>query len=192
MPLQLDEIDAPTDVPPDEGEGDGGDPVRWAVAGIFWSSPEVQLARIKLESENIDCQIQNENIIAADFLLALAVGGIKILVPQPEAERARALLAKPIEIPRMVPFDACPECGSAHLARPWLQTKTVWAAVVAMMFSGSLVLAPLAIAGLVYYLIMWRPWRCQDCGNVFRREGVPRGFILQSAGKPSPDSRSQC
>jgi hypothetical protein len=178
MPLcQIDDIDTPMAFPPDDGGEDrDGDPIRWSVAGIFWSSPEVQLARLKLESEDIECQIQNENIIAADFLLAPAVGGIKILVPEFEADRARALLAKPIQAPRAVPFNACPECGSTHLARPWLQAKTVWAAVVAMMLSGSLVLAPLAIAGLVYYLIMWRPCRCQDCGNVFRRDGRPRGF----------------
>jgi hypothetical protein len=45
-----------------------------------------------------------------------------------------------------------------------------------MMFLGSLFLAPLAIAGFVYYLVMWRPWRCEDCGNVFRREAKQQGI----------------
>ena len=177
MPALSEEIDTPIADPPEDGSGDDhGDAMRWSVAGIFWSSPEVQLARIKLESEDIDCQIQNENIIAADYLLAPAVGGIKILVPEFEAERARGLLAKPITASHAVPFNACPECGSTHITRPWLQAKTFWAAVVALMFVGSVFLAPLALAAVVYYLIMWRPWRCQDCGNVFRREVDQRGF----------------
>jgi predicted RNA-binding Zn-ribbon protein involved in translation (DUF1610 family) len=178
MPLLLTvEIDIPTDLPPEDGgEDDDGEPIRWSVAGIFWSSPEVHLARLKLESEDIDCQIQDENIIAADFLLAPAVGGIKILVPEFEAHRARALLAKPIAASRAVPFNVCPECGSAHITRPWLQAKTFWAGVVALMFVGSIFLAPLALAGFVYYLIMWRPWRCEDCGSVFRRGAKQQGF----------------
>jgi hypothetical protein len=175
----------PIDNPPDEGGEDRGnnDPIRWSVVGVFWSSPEVQLARLKLESEDIDCQIQNENIIAADFLLAPAVGGIKILVPEFEAERARSLLAKPITDSRDVPFNGCPECGSANITRPWFGAKTFWAAVVALMLLGSVVLAPFALAGFVYYLIMWRPSRCQDCGNVFRREAKQQGFTPLPAQK---------
>jgi hypothetical protein len=178
MPALSEEIDTPPVSPPDDGTWDDGNngPVRWCVVGVFWSSPEVQLARIKLESEGLDCQIQNENIIAADFLLAPAVGGIKILVRESDAQRARALLVKSATASRAVPFNSCPECGSAHISRPWFQAKTVWAGVVALMLVGSVLLAPLALAGFVYYLIMWRPWRCQACGNVFTREATQRGF----------------
>ena len=97
-------------------------------------------------------------------------------MPAFEAERARAFLARSVRALRSVPFNGCPECQSTNITRPWLQAKTVWAAVVAMMFLGSLFLAPLAIAGFVYYLVMWRPWRCEDCGNVFRREAKQQGF----------------
>jgi hypothetical protein len=172
--------------PEDGGDGgdDGGEPIRWVVVASFWTSPQVHLARLKLESEDIDCQIQNENIIAADFLLAPAVGGIKILVPEFQAQKARVLLAKPRDISANRPptaFGACPECGSTRIDRPFMQAKTFWAGVVAIM-----VLGPLALAGFAYYLIMWRPWHCRDCGNVFRREEGRQGFPVGQSVKPSP------
>jgi hypothetical protein len=171
-------VDPPGD---DDGSGDDGRPERWVTAATFWTPPAAQLARIKLESEDIDCQLANENIIAADFLLAAAVGGIKILVPAQQVERARALLtAVPPSMMTVqaAEFGACPECGSANIDRPIFQAKTFWAGIVALMLLGSLVLAPLALAAFAYYVIMWRPWRCRDCGDVFRRGEDRQGFPL--------------
>jgi hypothetical protein len=55
-----------------------------------------------------------------------------------------------------------------------------------MMMMGSVVLLPLGIAAFAWYLIMWREWRCRDCGNKFRREEGSRGFPIGEAIKPSP------
>ena len=78
MPAVLSkQFDVPIDNPPDEGveggggEGGGGeyggnnDPMRWSVVGIFWSSPEVQLA-ICIESY-IDQPVGFLPIAAADI-----------------------------------------------------------------------------------------------------------------------------
>lgn len=169
------------DPPVDDGGDDDRAPDRWVTAATFWTAPETHLARLKLESEDIECQIVDENIVAVDFLYAPAVGGIKILVPESELERARALLARPSETSDEEPigFGLCPECGSAHIDRPYLQSKTLWAGMVALMLPPIL---PLSLAGFAYYLVMWRPWRCRACGNVFRRDDVRQGFPI----KPSP------
>jgi hypothetical protein len=182
MPTALIDQD-PVDIDP-PGEGDdpddhGGDPVRWATAATFWTPPQAHLAILKLESEGFDCQLANENIIATDFLLAPAVGGIRILVPEEELEAAQSLLSTPsLAMVTVQPteFGTCPECGSANIGRPVFQAKTLWAGVIALMLCGSVFLAPFSIAGFVYYVIMWRPWRCGDCGEVFRRGEDRRGF----------------
>jgi predicted Zn-ribbon and HTH transcriptional regulator len=173
----------------DDGDPDSDKPVRWVTVATFWTPPQAHLAVSKLESEEIDCQLANENIVAADFLLAPAVGGIKILVPEHLAEKARALLSTSSSATMTVPpaqFGACPECGSTNIDRPILQAKTFWAAIVALMLLGSVVMAPLALAGFAYYVIMWRPWRCRDCGDVFRRGEDRRGFPIRQNLKPSP------
>jgi hypothetical protein len=182
-------------IPPDSGE-DGGDgdehrdePVRWVTVATFWTSPQAHLAVSKLESEEIDCQLANENIVAADFLLAPAVGGIKIMVPEQMAEKARILLTTSSPATAALPpaqFGACPECGSTNIDRPIMQAKTFWAAIVALMLLGSVVMAPFALAGFAYYVIMWRPWRCRDCGDVFRRDEDRRGFPIGQNPEPSP------
>jgi hypothetical protein len=186
--LLFDEVAVNHVSPPDSGEGprDGDDaPVRWVAVATFWSPAEAHLARLKLESEEIDCQIANENIVAVDYLLAPAVGGIKILVPEFEVERARALLEKPPDPSREADptaFEKCPECGLVNIHRPIFQAKTFWAAVVSLM-----VLGPFAPAGIVFYVLMWRPWRCRDCGNVFRRCEDQQGFpVGQRSASPVP------
>jgi hypothetical protein len=190
--LSHDSDTAHVDPPGDDDGPDDERPDRWVTAATFWTPPAAQLARIKLESEDIDCQIANENIVAADFLLAAAVGGIRILVPAQQVERARTLLAAvPPSMVTVQPaeFGACPECGSANIDRPIFQAKTFWAGIVALMLLGSLVLAPLALAGFAYYVIMWRPWRCRDCGDVFQRGEDRRGFPIGQNLKPSPAGR---
>jgi len=173
------------------GDGDdrGGAPVRWVTVATFWTPPQAHLAIMKLESEEIDCQIANENIVAVDFLLAPAVGGIKIFVPEEMLERERAILSTPAAVMvtvQPVEFGTCPECGSTNIGRPIFQVKTVWAGVVAPMLLGTVFLAPVAIAAFAYYVIMWRPWRCRDCGEVFRRGDDRWGFPIGGNLKPLP------
>ncbi len=79
----------------DDGDGDNNDPSNWITIATFWQPTEAHIARLKLESEEIDCLLIDENLVATDWLYANAVGGIKLRVPQSEATRARLLLARP-------------------------------------------------------------------------------------------------
>jgi hypothetical protein len=47
----------------------------------------------RLESENIRCYLQDENTVTIDPFLAYAVGGIKLMVADVQAERALRLLS---------------------------------------------------------------------------------------------------
>lgn len=118
----LPETDEPVD-PPDEVDGDDGDdgePVRWVTVATFWNPAEAHIARIKLESEEIDCVIVDENLVATQWLWANAIGGIKVQVPEDQVERALGFLesrpAAPLVNTSGEPvFDGlvrCPQCGS--------------------------------------------------------------------------------
>ena len=63
----------------------------------FFNPTQAHLARLRLESEGIDCVILDEFMAAHVF--AVAVGGIKVQVPAERVEEARAALApRPVEL----------------------------------------------------------------------------------------------
>lgn len=67
----------------------------------------------RLEEEGIRCWLKDENTVTIDPILTNAVGGIKIMVSNEQAERAKAVLAA-IETDRKKKF-ACPYCGSHNI-----------------------------------------------------------------------------
>jgi hypothetical protein len=84
-----------TDDQDGNGGGDHNDPSNWITIATFWQPTEAHIARLKLESEEIDCLLIDENLVATDWLYANAVGGIKLRVPEAEAGRAITILARP-------------------------------------------------------------------------------------------------
>lgn len=46
----------------------------------------------KLREEKIPCTLSNEHVVLIDPLISNAVGGVKLLVPEAEAERAKAII----------------------------------------------------------------------------------------------------
>lgn len=92
----------------------------------YTSIGEAEAARSVLEATGIETFIDNENIVAIDWLMSNAVGSIKVLVREEELERAREILAElPAALPAEVQFEkppvraplACPECGSGDVKR---------------------------------------------------------------------------
>ena len=194
MPTNLLDDDQVSSIDPPDGDGGGGDDdsIHWVTVASFWQPTEAHIARLKLESEGIACLIVDENV-ATNWLGAPAIGGVRLQVPDKSSNEAKAILGvhAPAEAPPVsLPFGACPECGSQHIIRPWLQPQVIWAAVVALLLFGIPLALPFALAGFVYYLIAWRPWRCQDCGNTFHTAGDPRrGFpVIVPGEKENPRS----
>jgi hypothetical protein len=86
------------DPPVEDSNGDGddeGEPIRWITVATYWQSEEAHLARIRLESEDIPCVIQDEQLGALGTFFASMIGGIKVQVPAEDAERASRLLESP-------------------------------------------------------------------------------------------------
>ena len=204
MPADLEQLPAaqlpPVDPPDEEWGGDddgGGDDHRddrgdWLTIATFWTAPEAHVARLKLESREIDCYLLDENLIATDWLIANAAGGIKLQVRRSDAAAAAALLARHggrvppggswDDIAAVQPLlpGACPACGSHDVYREsiWRTTGVVLTAMVLLSFG--FLLLPL----LPWLLKKPRPWTCIDCGQQFpdtRTGGFP---VSQPSDQP--------
>ena len=162
---EVDEQNEPGSEPPDaaqDGEGDGAGDGPWVTVATFWQPPAAHIARLRLESDGIACALLDENFVATEWLMANALGGIKLQVPATLAARAAGLLAREpaddaaTNSQGQPLFDGqtlCPRCGSADIypvrvARRW--------AFLSMLLLG----APLPIPA--------RRTRCAACGFEWR------------------------
>ncbi len=86
---------------------------------VFDTLPKADLARSLLEQEGILCVLTDGNLVAMDWLLSNAVGGIKVQVPSSEADRAKEFLANFLMPKAAQKTDgpairfSCSECGQA-------------------------------------------------------------------------------
>lgn len=158
--IELEEED-PAEPPDDfDDDDDHGDPIRWVTVATYWKPTEAHIARIKLESEEIDCIITDENLISNDWFLANAAGGIKVQVPAEQAERAITALqraARPVEADEPI-FDGakrCPKCGSERID---LERFSRRFAFISILLLG------------VPIPFLWKSMRCDDCGFAWPRE----------------------
>lgn len=58
----------------------------------YYNLPEAEAARLQLGAEGIEAHLTDVEIIAMDWLLANAVGGVKLQVRRSDAEIARVVL----------------------------------------------------------------------------------------------------
>ena len=66
---------------------------EWVEVASFHTIPEAAVARGRLEAEGIPCMVADEHLVQADWLYAIALGGIRLRVPAAQASRARCILA---------------------------------------------------------------------------------------------------
>ena len=98
------------------------------------------IARSRLEAEEIRAFLEDDNVIAMDWMKANAVGGIKLVVPIHEIDNALRVLKEKTgnqqdnEIEKNLlfldnPF-ACPKCGSSEVFRERLNRRWVFLSVL--------------------------------------------------------------
>lgn len=142
---------------------------------------EAEAVRSALEAAGIETFVDNENIVAIDWLMSNAVGAIKVLVREEELEQASRILA---EIPTAAPIDAeveyfqapptisaplaCPECGSPDVQRvPRLRLFALFA-LTAIVIGYAVDQFDMAMAGvlaLVLVMAFVPSHRCDGCGH---------------------------
>ena len=65
----------------------------------FTTPLEAELARGRLEGEGVEAHVADGELVTADWTMSNAVGGVKVRVAAEDADRARAVLAEPVEEP---------------------------------------------------------------------------------------------
>ncbi len=136
---------------------------KLVTAASFATPTEASLAASRLEQEGIRAFLENENTIAADFLLSNAIGGVRVTVAESSVLRAREILQMSpavIEKDDLDEFDGyadepfrCPKCHRKELDF--------------VPFSGLAVLSSLLLLGLPL-LFVSRAKRCRACGHVWQ------------------------
>ena len=124
--------------------------------------PLAELAKAKLESENIYCFLANKNHIGRNWLYSFALGGVKVQVRAEDAEGAIQILnednsddLKDIEssLPSVEKQDMCENCGSTNISLINFSRKaSAWSLLLGL---------PLLLFGKRY--------KCKDCGHRMKR-----------------------
>ncbi|MEQ1675136.1 MAG: DUF2007 domain-containing protein [Chitinophagaceae bacterium] len=74
---------------------------------------EAHIAKGVLEEQGISCWLKDENTVTIDPILTNAVGGIKIMVPKEDAQRAWEILTELKNEQKLAVV--CPKCGSHNV-----------------------------------------------------------------------------
>ena len=90
-----------------------------ATVASFQDPVEAQIVRALLESAGIEATVADLNLITANWPMAQALGGVKVQVPETDAEEASKLIAA-YQAGELAPEDAgeddrCGVCGGSDL-----------------------------------------------------------------------------
>jgi hypothetical protein len=132
----------------------------------FDGASAAHIVRGRLECEGIRAAVADEHLVGLNWFYSNAVGGVKVLVPETDARRAREILAREAsatedeidfgpEAVRAEP-ETCPRCGSCSVLRQIIRRSAVIS-----FFLSHLLGIPL--------VRMKHGWRCEACGNVWTR-----------------------
>lgn len=98
------------------------------VVARFSFPHEAHIAKASLESLGIDSYIADEHTVNTQWLYSNAIGGVRLMVAEEDAEQAARILATDFsaavekELAADVVKDVCPKCGSSDLS-PFTQGK---------------------------------------------------------------------
>ena len=115
---------------------------------------DAHLLMAKLESEDIECWLQDENTVTVNPIWTNAVGGIKLLVTKQDFGRAYEIF-KEIENNRKQSLE-CPKCKGHNIELVSTPRKAAnWFSAILTFFLGD------------YALVVDKVNHCFDCGNEF-------------------------
>ena len=124
--------------------------------------PEASIAKSVLESAGVDCILADDNLVRLDWFYCNLVGGIKLLVPEKDAEAAIQLLHEStsgkFDIAGVGEYEQpqCPKCGSMDISSHGLNKPLTFAALYITREP-----IPATTAG----------WKCHSCGHQWNEDG---------------------
>jgi predicted RNA-binding Zn-ribbon protein involved in translation (DUF1610 family) len=127
-----------------------------------WSYDNYVSAHIamgRLEEEGYTCWLKDENTVTIDPILTNAIGGIKLMVAETEAQKAWQLL-KLLQAEHKA-HTVCPKCNSHNIEVVSTPRKTSnWAsAIIGFLFTS-------------FAMPVETVNHCFDCGNEFPEKGM--------------------
>ncbi len=140
---------------------------RFKTIDSFRDLPLAELARAKLESENVECHLLNNHHIGVNWLYSQALGGVKLQVRTEDAEHARQILDKDessyleneeIEFPELEETDYCEVCGSPNLE----------------LVKYSRLSAALIMLTQLFILFWGTRLKCKDCGHKMKTNHISK------------------
>ena len=129
---------------------------RFATLRVFYDLPEALVARSRLLDGGIPCFLSDGFIVHNSWTHIVALGGIRLVVHEPNLERAEALLeASAPAAEEGEPLDLCPDCDAEDLFRQpsWIAAGLAYLAVQLSL------------------LIATQRRRCGACGHRWRLAG---------------------
>lgn len=153
------------------GAGAPDEPGLWIALASYDHPAEAHITRQKLESEGIDAYLDNENLVATDFLLSNATGGIKLMVRERDVAAAEALLrSKGTEELALEPGSVVgdDDDDEGYCDEDWRCPKCHRTDVELMPMRRRLAMLSLLLLG-VPLLLASRRLRCQVCGHEWRQ-----------------------
>lgn len=95
-------------------DGSSEDPL--ITLASFRDLSEALLAKGKLDAADIPCMLADDNIVRMDWFWSNLMGGVKLNVPESQAETAYELLfGKQEALPGEQEAPKCPKCGSEEV-----------------------------------------------------------------------------
>jgi hypothetical protein len=146
----------------------------WVEVASFSQPVEAHLARTRLESEDIPCVVKDEYLIRVNWLLSNAIGGVKLMVPQWEADRARDILRPKPHLVVVADDGVVPEWADVDLICPNCHSYDVYFHRFSLRVAS---LAWLAFGFIVPWIS--RKWVCTQCGYEWK-ERRPKGEQRES------------
>ena len=129
----------------------------FVVISTYDNYVSAHIAMGRLEEDGIKCWLKDENTVTIDPILTNAVGGIKLMVAAPQAERASAILR--ILINESKALHPCPKCGSLNIEYVTTPRKASnWASALLGFFFTS------------YAMPVDKVYHCFDCGHEYPDE----------------------
>lgn len=135
-------------------------PNELVTVASFRDIPSAGLAQSILESEGINCFLDNQFTVGVNWLYSTAVGGVKLKVNKGNAEKAIEILKnlnEPVGFSGqpeegMLPDSACPNCGDTDIVAINYHRKSA---------------ALSLLSGLPLFTFRKR-YRCKKCGHKFK------------------------
>lgn len=131
--------------------------MKFVPVWIYDNYVSAHIAMGRLQEEGFTCWLKDENTVTIDPILTNAVGGIKLMVAEADAQKAVELL-KQLQQEHKAKI-ICPKCGSHNIEVVSTPRKASnWASAVIGFFFTSFAM-PVETVN-----------HCFDCGNEFDEE----------------------